>query len=264
LLSAIISAYGSVLNFEAMPIIVSYVTDERSEVRDAARAAITRYGKNAIWQLRERYLNAVGKEAEPGWGHQRLLSELAKLFDAPRRTAFEAALRTASAHLDKSDLEPAQKALDTALQGSPSGELPSQSAPLYTRLAAHYEATGQPTAALRAYRRALRVSPGAPNSDLLRARIAYLEADQLLAKGQINLTAYQHAITLDPSLLPARETLSELTGERSERDRSRRQTFGFAAASLLAIAAVLLLRSRRSVDAASVAVPSESELPAAD
>lgn len=258
LLAAILSAYGTTLNFEAMPIVVSYVTDERNEVRDAARAAVTRYGKNAIWQLRERYLNATGKEAEPSWGHQRLLSELAKLFDGPKRTSVEVALLEASRHLDKGFLAPASEALERALFTSPSGELAARAAPLYARLAAHYEAAEEPSHALAAYRRALRLAPGAGNASSLRGRISYLEADQRLARGQVDLTGYERAAALDPSLLAARDTLEELTGERARRERTRRQTLGFAAAGLLAIAAFLVLRNRRTVEApAAVSEPQE-------
>src|SRR5690606_1612237 len=97
LLAAILEAYGDTLTFDAMPVVTSYVTDERLEVRSAARRAVQRFGRNAIWQIRERYLNATGKEADPSWNYQRVLHALYEVYDAPKRKAFQAALASAKA-----------------------------------------------------------------------------------------------------------------------------------------------------------------------
>jgi len=245
LLSAILASYGNTLNFEAMPVVVSYVTDERVEVRDAARAAVARFGKNAIWQLRERYLNATGKEADPSWSYQRLLADLARTVDAPKRVAFEAQRAAANAALDADDFAGAQQALDTALIESPHGELAVHAAPLYERLAAHFEAEQQFDDALSALRRALRLDPAGEGANRIKARIDFLEAELRLAQGQVDVAAYQRALALDPALSAARETLDELTGERARRDAARRKTVGLAAATLLVGAAFMVLRGSR-------------------
>lgn len=241
LLSAILVAYGSTLNFEAMPVVVSYVTDERVEVREAARMAVARFGKNAIWQLRERYVNVTGKEAEPSWTYQRLLADLARTVDGPKRSAFEAQLARATAALDDNDFAQAEQALDTALLELPHGELAVRAAPLYERLAAHAEANGRLEDALARLRRALRLDPHGQNAPRARARIDFLEAELRLGEGQVDVSAYQRALTLDPALAEARETLDELTGERSRRDAARRRTVGLAAAALLVAAAFMVL-----------------------
>ena len=247
-----------------MPVVVSYVTDERVEVREAARTAITRFGKNAIWQLRERYLNVTGKEADPAWGYQRLLADLARTVDAPRRSAFESELAKATAALDAGDFAGAQRGLDAALLTAPQGELALRGAPLYERVAAYFEAHEQLEAALSSLRRALRLDPAGQGANRIRARIDFLEAELRLAQGQVDVVAYQRALTLDPSLAEARETLDELSGERSRREGARRRTAGLAAAALLVVAAFTVLRGGRKPtrpDEAEEEAPGEAEGP---
>jgi tetratricopeptide (TPR) repeat protein len=245
LLSAILLAYGDTLAFEAMPVVVSYVTDERSEVQSAARKAVARFGRNAIWQLRERYLNTTGKEADPSWSHQRLLTELSRWFEAPKREAVDSQLATAQRALAGGDFAAGEKALDLALQVAPFGELPARAAPLYVRIAGHHEANDQLERALACLRRAVRLSPTDTAQSTWLSRISYLEGELRLGKGQVDLTAYQRALALDPGLAEARAVLDELTGVNAERERTRRRAFTMFAAVLLCAAGYFSLRSNR-------------------
>lgn len=242
LLSAILRAYGDTLNFEAMPVVVSYVTDERSEVQAAARAAVQRFGRNAIWQIRERYLNATGKEADPNWGHQRLLSELYRLHDEPKHRAFEAELARAKSALDREDHALARAALDGALRTTPSAADAQRAAPLFAQLADHALEGHQVETALTLYRRALRLDPSGSDEHRLRARISYLEGELRLAQGVLDLKSFERALELDPSFAPAEAALDELSGERAAREQRQRRWLGMIATFLLACAGFMLLR----------------------
>lgn len=246
LLAAILLAYGDSLNFDAMPVVVSYVSDERGEIQRAARAATLRFGRNAIWQLRERYLIATGKEADPTWGHEQLLAELARRLDAPRQQAQEKQLAAANEALARGAFTAAERALDEALQLAPFGVLAARAAPLYARIAGHHEAGDRLEQALACLRRAVRLAPDASGHSAWLARIAYLEAELRLGKGTVDMSGYRRALALDPALAGARTVLDELTGVNAERERARRRALAVLAAVLLASAGFFTLRVGRA------------------
>ncbi len=245
LLAALLTAYGDTLTFDAMPVIVSYLTDERVAVREAAAASVRRFGKNAIWQLRERYLNATGKEADPGWGHQRILDELYAVHDEPRKQGFEQQVNAARTAIAQGEQGQAAEALRHALEIEPQSTRAKAAAPLYAQLAATYLERGEFEQALDAYRRALRLSPDGEDNAGFQARVRYIEAELRLDQGVVDLEGYKTALGLDPSLSQAEEALDIMSGERTARARLSRRIAGFAAALLMLIAAFALLRSAR-------------------
>jgi tetratricopeptide (TPR) repeat protein len=242
LLAAILDAYGDTLTFEAMPVVISYITDERVAVREAALAATRRFGKNAIWQLRERYVNATGKEPDANWGWQRTLDELLRVHDGPKRAAFLERLGKAESALGAGDVIGAEKLLEEALLARPRDPEAKRAGQAYARIAAsHFEGDAL-LPALAAYRRAVRLDPENAEARSWRARILFVEAEQRLAQGIVDLSAYQQALALDPTLEPAEKMLDELTGARSARDAWYRKLVGLAAAALLVIAGLVMLR----------------------
>lgn len=245
LLSALLDAYGEVLLFDAMPVVVSYVADERSAVREAARRATRRFGKNAIWQLRERYLNATGSEAPQSWNAERVLQEIASLHDAPKRQAFGQAMLDAEKALAEGAVDSAAVALDRGLGEQLSHEVATTAGPLYGRLGALYLEAGKSSFALVAYRRALRLSPEHASKDAWRARTRFIEAELRRAQGTLDLTGYREAVALDPAFAQAQSALDEASGERAEREKLRQRLAGFAAALLLILAGSSMFLSTR-------------------
>ncbi|MFT3926334.1 MAG: hypothetical protein QM778_27560 [Myxococcales bacterium] len=260
LLAAILEAYGDTLNFDAMPVVVSYITDDRLEVQSAARKAVARFGRNAIWQIRERYLNATGKEADPNWGHQRILNELYRLHAEPKQRAFEAELKRAQAALEDGAFEAASQALDTALRISASTEDHKRAAPLFAALGEHALDTDTLEPALTYFRRALRLDPESAQQPQLRARIAYLEGELRLSQGVLDLTSFERARQLDPAFAPAEAAFDELSGERAAREQRQRQWLGLAAALLMAGAGFTLLRRQGRSEPRTEAEPTTSPL----
>jgi tetratricopeptide (TPR) repeat protein len=255
LLAAILDAYGETLTFDAMPVVVSYVNDERVAVHDAARRATRRFGKNAIWQLRERYTNATGSEPSQNWGWQRLLDELVRLHEAPAQDAFAKRIANAESALAAGDLARAESLLDEALLRHPQGDA-KRAGRAYTELASRNFDAGQLGPALTAYRRALRLAPEAPDAPNLRARVLYLEGEMRLAQGIADVATFEQALALDPALTPAQDALDELTGARAEREQLVRRALGAVAALLLVIAGFFVLRQGRP---ANDPIPSDGE-----
>jgi tetratricopeptide (TPR) repeat protein len=257
LLAAILAAYGDTLTFDAMPVVVSYVNDERVAVRAAARGAVRRFGKNAIWQLRERYTNATGSEPNANWGWQRLLDEVARLHDAPPEDAFAKALVQAETALAAGDAGHAESLLDQALVAHPQGDT-KRAAAAYARIAAvHFEA-GELAPALSGYRRALRLDPATREAQVLRARVLYLEAETRLGQGIADIAAFEQALALDPALTQAQAALDELTGARAEREQLMRRGLGALAALLLLVAGFFVLRQGPKAPVRDESAPEEA------
>jgi tetratricopeptide (TPR) repeat protein len=242
LLAAILDAYGDTLSFEAMTVVISYITDERVAVREAALAAARRFGKNAIWQLRERYVNATGNEPDPNWGWQRTLDELLRVHDGPKRAAFLERLGKAESALGADDVIGAEKVLEEALLERPHDPDAKRAGQAYARLAASHFEDGALAPALTAYRRALRLDPDNAEAKTWRARLLFIEAEQRLGQGIVDMHGYEQALALDPRLEPAEQALDELSGARSARDAWYRKLLGLAAAALLVIAGLVMLR----------------------
>ncbi len=245
LLAAILRAYGDTLTFEAMPVVVTYLSDERLEVQKAALQALARFGRNAIWQLRERYVNATGKDPDPNWGHQRLRDELLRLFAAPKLAEFERHMAQAERALAEGAPQQAQAAADAALRVLPASTESARAVPIYDALARAFAARGELSAALTANARALRLAPDDAQADQRRARTLWLEGELRLATGQVDLTAYERALRLDPTLAEAQTALDDLTGKTRARERSERRVLSALAALLLLAAGVFTLRENR-------------------
>lgn len=242
-LAGVLRAYGDTLHFPAMPSVVAFVGSSKASVRQAARYAVERFGRNAIWQIREAYLNATGKDADPNWGHKQALRELYAWHDRPRIERAQLAARKATTALDAGDLHAASRALDAALAAEPHGRSSTDFAALYARLGA-LQLERKAADALPAFRRALRLAPGHARAAAWRAQVEYLQGQRRLAAGLVDVGAYRAAAQLNPAHDRAAAMLDQLSGARASRASSWRRAAGLLAALLLALAALFMLRSR--------------------
>lgn len=254
LLAAILRAYGDTLAFEAMPVVVSYLVDERAAVRHAAERATARYGRNAIWQLRERYLNVLGRDAPPDWSHQRLLAEIQREHFAPRVALQNAAIAAARGARDP---EAALAALEPALEHDVADDLASELGGLLFAIGERALEEGKPQLARRALGRSLRVSPDGVDASRARARTTFLEAEALAARGIVDAGRYEAAHELDPQLAPAAAVLDDLSGRARERERWLQRLVAALAGLAMAGGAGFWLRSLRPTSAPSA--PREAE-----
>lgn len=245
LLAELLRAYGTVRQMDAMRVVVGFVTHDRAQVRNAARWATERYGRNAIWQLRRVYRNLTGSRADENLGWEATAAQLYAAHDearlAPVRHVLEEG-RTALAH---GDLGTMWARYDAVLVDAP--DLPQRGdlAPGYAALAAEAVTRGDITEAQRFYSRALRLSPAHPHAALWRADRRFLEAEGNLAAGIADVGAYEAVLADDPSHRGALVFLAAANGEATIPAGIPLKRVGLAVAALLLLTAASFLWVRR-------------------
>lgn len=241
-LARAVRAYASPPDYAAMPAIVRLVGDGRIQVREAARAAVRRFGKNAIWQLRERYEEVSGQPADKRWDHERAARELYAVWDRPRVEEAETQLARGLQALTRGDLDAMRHQYDALLAKYPDFERRDRLAEGYAALGADLFRRDSLAAALAAYRRALRLAPEALTAKHWQARVAFVSAELSLTRGVVDLTGYTRALALDPQLREARDAIERLSGTRTQHARDMKRLAALAALVLLLACVVLLLR----------------------
>jgi hypothetical protein len=121
-LARAIRAYASPLDFAAMPAIVRLTGDARIQVRQAARDAIRRFGRNAVWQLRELYDEVSGQPADKRWDHERTTDELYSVLDRAQVEEADTLLARGLHALTRGDLAAMHRDFDALLAKYPDFE----------------------------------------------------------------------------------------------------------------------------------------------
>lgn len=242
ILAALLRSYGETLRFDAMTVVVSYVADDRIQVRQAARWTLERYGRNAIWQIREAYLNATGKDADPAWATQRALQELYLFHDGPRREQLQKALAESQAALLRGDEAAGRATLTEALRRSPTSDALGDAAAAYAELGAAAFARDDLVQAEADYTRAVRLNPGHKDVARWRAQQTFIEAEQRLATGIVDLPSYERTALLDPEHESAGAIVDVFSGTARKRQDQTRRAVAWLAAILLSLAGLALLR----------------------
>jgi hypothetical protein len=241
-LARAVRAYASPPDYAAMPVIVRLLGDGRIQVREAARAALRRFGKNAIWQLRELYEEVSGQPADKRWDYERAARELYAVLDRPRVEEAETLLARGLQALTRGDLDAMRNDYDALLAKYPDFEHRDRLAEGYAALAADLFRRDSLAAALAAYRRALRLAPEALTAKNWQARVAFVSAELSLTRGVVDLTGYTRALALDPKLREASDAIERLSGTRTQHARDMKRLAALAALALLLTCVVLLLR----------------------
>lgn len=245
LCAEVIAAYTQPLDYAAMPLIVRMVTAEKLELREAARAAVARFGKNAIWQLRELYGQVNGQDADKRWDADKTAAELYAAIDRPAIEEAQTLLARGSSHYVSGQLEAMQRDYDRLLAQFPRFAEREKLAPGYAALGEQLLAQDKLEPARAAYQRALRLAPEAEDNDALRAQLAFIEAELSLTAGVVDLDGYERALRYDPSHAAAAEAKDRLSGAHALRERGRQRLLTFGAIAVLLGCCALLLRGRR-------------------
>jgi hypothetical protein len=252
LLVRLIHAYTNPLDYAAMPAIVRLVAASRATVREAARAAVARYGKNAIWQLREVYAEHAGQAAERSWDGERTARELYRVLDRAQREDAESLLARGLAHLAAHELAAMRVDYDLLLTKHPQFSERNRLAAGYAALGAERLAHDDLAGAVAAYRRALWLDANAGEAQRWRAQLEYAAAELALTHGVADLAGYERALRLDPQLSAARRAQVALSGERARRLRERKHAAAAASLVLFSVlAGVLLVNARKARPAPS-------------
>jgi tetratricopeptide (TPR) repeat protein len=245
LASEVVRAYGEPLDFPAMPVVVRLVDDPSTQVRQAARHVVRRFGKNAIWQLRELYQELASEPANKRWGWEQTASQLYAVIDGPDRKAARALMERGMAAFVGGQLDTMREHYDALLARYPSFPERAKLAAGYAALADRHLQDDELDAARDAYQRALRLSPAAPEAEQWLAQLSFVTAERSLTSGVADVHGYEQALSHDPEHAAARDVRDRLTGEHAERKRTRRKLAAGGAIALLVVFLVLLVRGRR-------------------
>jgi len=244
LLAEVLRAYGAVRLPDAMQVVVSFVNSERTQVREAARAATAQYGRNAIHALRASYEIYEGRAPDAAWGWERVATELYAAYD--RRRADEVLSRF-------------QQGLTAAREGRPDDMLGHfrwvlarhpdfpRRAEMVAPLVAHAQGLQARDGRLAepVWRLALWVDPEGANARRARAAILFLDAERALARGVAEPELYRAVLRVDPSHALARTQLDRVVQSAVLRARFQRRLLAAAAILALALGGLwALLRTR--------------------
>ena len=250
-----LSVWGETHVIDAMPVVASFVDDPRAGVRAAARRAMFDYGRNAIWQAREQMRLRLGETALESWGWQRTLDELFDRLDARRREGVRRLETEARDALGRGDADAAGRALSTLLARAPEAGSPEHAA-LFAQAASLWLDGDLREPAARSLHRALALAPDAPERAQWEARLTFIEAEDALARGVLDLEGYRRAAAGDPGCTRCSEVLAGL--ERQARpaveDPTRRAALWLAAALLAGLGVAWMRRPRTSPESPGIGV----------
>ncbi len=248
-LADVLGAYAGIKDLDALPVVLSFVSSDRAQVRAAARAATLAYGQDALWKLREAYAALMGEQAPEGIAAVDLAKKLFDAYDRFRLQEVYALLARGLAEQKDDKLATAVADFDEVLARQPMLDRRAEMVPAYVVYGESLEATDRP-AALATLRKALRLDEAGPQSSHVRSEIEYLEGEDLLAHGIADTEPFEQALALDPQNAHARAELDRLHVE-TESSRTRGWRLAAAGAVLVAaLAGIAFLGSRRKRAAA--------------
>jgi tetratricopeptide (TPR) repeat protein len=247
LVAEILLAYANPLDFGALAVIVSSMSSDRMEIRNAARQAIARFGKNAIWPLREAFEEATGKRARRDWNWEQLLEKLNSLHDREREQRADNALDKGIAAFRASDFKSMARHFDRILADYPDYERRSEMGPGYAAMGQNYLSSDKLALALSAYRRAIRLSPTHSAVSDWRAQLAFITSEQQLSRGVANLQGYKKVLQHNPEHEPAKTIIDRISGAWEMRQETAKRWSKVGAVVLLSLFALgqFYRRSRR-------------------
>ena len=243
-LADVLHAYGAIHDLDAVPVILSFVSSDRVQVRSAARESLTSFGQDAVWKLREAYANLTGKSAPDGWSAAEVAKELFAAYDRVRLQEVYGLLEDGLAKQKDGKLDEAIASFDKVLARQPMLDRRAETVPAYVEKAGQIEQS-DPVAALALLRKAERLAPEGPRVAQVKAEIAYLEGEDLVARGIPDSEPFKRALVLDPTHTKARAELERLSATTADRQSRTRNIVAAAGCLLLGVIALLLFGGRR-------------------
>lgn len=252
-LADVLHAYGAIHDLDAVPVILSFVSSDRVQVRTAARESLTSFGQDAVWKLREAYANLTGKAAPEGWPAAEVAKELFAAHDRVRLQEVYGLLEDGLKKEKDGKIDEAVAAFDKVLARQPMLDRRAEMVPAYVAHAQKNEGD-DPIAAFAELRKAARLAPEGPRINQINAEIAYLEGKDLVARGIPDTEPFKRALTLDPGHAKARAELDRLEITVDDRQSRTRAVAGAGGVLLLGVIGILLFGGRRRARKPSRAV----------
>jgi tetratricopeptide (TPR) repeat protein len=248
-LAAVLGAYGATRDADALPVVLSFVGSDRTPARNAARSAVAAYGDGALGKLREAYANLLGKPAPSDWSASQIAGELFAAYDKLRLQDVDALTDQGLAELAGGKPDLAVADFDKVLARQPTLERRIEMVPGYVTYALSIEETDH-ASALAYLQKALVLLPDGPRAGQIRSEIAYIEGEDLLARGIVDADLFKRAALLDPGNEKARQELARIDAAAQAREeRIHRWAIEGAAAAIVILGIALFgSRARRARD----------------
>ena len=227
----VIRAYALTRDPDALSVVVSFVNSERAQVRSTARDAILAYGDDALGRVRTAYASLTGKRLPEGTDATTAARELFAACDRNRLRDVYARMDDGFARLESGDVGASVAAFDDVLAREPLFDRQAEMVPAYVRYAESLEQNDR-ARALFYLRKALRIDDGRAGTHV-RGEMAFLEGEDLMARGIVDARPFERALQVDPANLHARSQLDRLRADGvRRRDRERAVASGVGAVGL--------------------------------
>ena len=237
LLADILRAFGAVRQADALRVVISFVNSDRAQVREAARWAVTQYGRDTIHALRDAYEMYEGRDPELAWGWERVARELYQAADRRRDAEVAARLDQGLAAARQRDDDAMLGHFRFVLARHPTFERRVEMVPALVEAARRLQGSDAAKAE-SLWRLALWVDPAGARVREIRAAILFLEAERAMARGVADPELYRAVLRVDPAHEGAREQVENVEQSGVLGARRRRRVAG--AAGILAFAGVML------------------------
>jgi len=237
LLADILRAFGAMRQSDAMRVVISFVNSDRAQVREAARGAVTQYGRDPIHALRDAYEMYEGHDPDLAWGWERVARELYQAADRRRDAEVSARLDQGLAAARGREVDAMLGHFRFVLARHPTFERRTEMVPALIEAARRLEGSDAARAE-SLWRLALWVDPAGPRAREVRAAVLFIEAERAMAGGVADPELYRAVLRVDPNHAGARAQVESVEQSGVFVSRRRRRLAG--AAGILAFAGVML------------------------
>lgn len=196
-LAQLLEAYASVNDLDAIDVTLSCANHESGFVRNAARASLAVYGKNAKWSIHREYENTFGDEPS-GNDYQQWAADLYQHWDEERDAQTKAAFQKGIAAAKAGDFKTMDNAFRSLLSANPLYPRRFMMAPGYLRYAAMQEEEGRHDQAILLNRMAKRLAKEESEAYLsAQARLDWLVAESFREGGGLDTTGYKRLAQIE-------------------------------------------------------------------
>jgi hypothetical protein len=239
----VLDAYGAKKSLDALTVILSLLSTDNTHVRQAAQRAIRAFGRDAVWKTKEVYQTLTGQSGE-ALDFEAIAKGIFDATDKLRTHDVDSRLDEGLLRIRAGQTTEGISALEDALARQPATARKGEVVAALLDSADQLRDANRPLAK-EILQRTLRLSAGSPRENAVRARLAFLDADERASMGAVAIRPlYERAVALDPNFLPPRQLLNKLDDQRAERARAG-LWWPLAASAFVVAAAVAVLFVRR-------------------